>query len=77
MPCPIRPLDFSNCDGLVLTYFNAAFTSEALFRIHWFRFAVHQFIDIHRAHLNTFFTPFTLVFVNHYFVTHILTLLSK
>jgi hypothetical protein len=56
-------LYFGDRNGLYLTYFNAAITSQAFIGTNRNGLAVLKFIDIHRTDLYTFFIPHALIMV--------------
>jgi len=54
----------------LIAYLYAALATQAFLSIHRHRFSILYFVDIHRTYFHTLFTPFTLVVIDHYFISH-------
>lgn len=65
-----RALLFLDCDGVLLTDFNAGFATETFFHIHGHSLAVLKLINLNRTDIDTFAVANTFVVVNSNPITH-------
>jgi hypothetical protein len=69
-----RYLGLRHCNGLFITDFHTAFTTQTLLSVYGLGFVVLHLEDIYRTNLNTFLTPLTFFLINYYLVSHLVSL---
>jgi hypothetical protein len=69
-----RFLGLRHCDGLFVTDFHTAFTTQTLLSVNGLGFVVLHLEDIYGTDFNTFLTPLTFFLVDFYLVSHLVSL---